>query len=120
MQVNKFIQNIRKTAREVERALNITNKIMKKKVDKKQGEAIKYIEVWEEAIKYIEVWVESSNINSDWLAKKLAFKRTGSFYVIKKIRSSAYELKIPKIWKNIHPVINKSKLKPYHYPIFVQ
>ena len=55
MQVNKFIQNIRKTAREVERALNITNKIMKKKVDKKQGDAIEYIEVW----------VESSNINSD-------------------------------------------------------
>ena len=24
------------------------------------------------------------------------------------------------MWKNLHPVINESKLKPYHYPTFAQ
>ena len=66
------------------------------------------------------MWVENSNINSDRPAKKLAFKRAGPFPVIKKVGSSAYELKIPKMWKNLHPVINESKLKPYHYPTFAQ
>ena len=86
---------------------------MKKKADKKRGEAIEYTEG-------DLVWVEGSNINSDRSAKKLAFKRAGPFPVIKKVGSSAYELKIPKMWKNLHPVINESRLKPYHYPTFVQ
>ena len=66
------------------------------------------------------MWVENSNINSDRPAKKLAFKRAGPFPVIKKVGSSAYELKIPKMSKNLHSVINESKLKPYHYPTFAQ
>ena len=86
---------------------------MKKKADRKRGEAIEYTEG-------DLVWVENSNINSDRPAKKLAFKRAGPFPVIKKVGSSAYELKIPKMWKNLHPVINESKLKPYHYPTFAQ
>ena len=57
------------------------------------------------------------NISSDQLAKKLAFKKTGPFLVI---GSLAYELRIPKMWKNLHPVINKLKLRPYHRPIFTQ
>ena len=63
------------------------------------------------------MWVDGSNINSDRPTKKLAFKRAGPFPVI---GSSAYELKIPKICKNLHPVINESKLKPYHHPTFAQ
>ena len=61
-----------------------------------------------------------SNISSDHPTKKLAFQRASSFPVIKKVRSSAYELRIPKIWKNLHPVINESKLKSYHRPISQQ
>ena len=112
-EVDEFVQKIRKAAGEVERALKKTNEVMKKKADKKRGEAIEYTEG-------DLVWVEGSNINSDRPAKKLAFKRAGPFPVIKKVRSSAYELKIPKMWKNLHPVINESKLKPYHYPTFAQ
>jgi len=55
--------------------------------------------------------VDSSNISSNHPTKKLVFKRVGPFPVIKKVGSSAYELQIPKIWKNLHPVINESKLK---------
>jgi len=40
--------------------------------------------------------------------------------VIKKVGSWAYKLQIPKMWKNLHPVINESKLKPYHRPTFTQ
>jgi len=64
--------------------------------------------------------VDGTNLGSDQPAKKLAFKRAGPFPVIKKIGPSAYELKIPKMWKNLHPVINDSKLRPYHRPTFAQ
>jgi len=63
--------------------------------------------------------MDSSNISSNFLAK-LAFKKAELFPVIKKVVFSAYELQIPKMWKNLHPVINESKLKPYHRPIFTQ
>jgi len=52
--------------------------------------------------------------------KSLAFKRAGPFPMVKKVRPSACELEIPKMWKSLHPVINESKLKPYHYPTFAQ
>ena len=64
--------------------------------------------------------MDGTNLGSDQPAKKLAFKRAGPFPAIKKIGPSAYELKIPKMWKNLHPVINDSKLKPYHRPTFAQ
>ena len=83
---------------------------MKQRTDKSRGEAIEYKEG-------DLVWVDSSNISSNCPAKKLAFKRAGPFPVIKKVGSSAYELQM---WKNLHPVINKSKLKPYHRPTFTQ
>ena len=56
------------------------------------------------------------NISINHSTKKLAFKREGLFPVVKKVGLLAYELKIPKIWKNPHPVIKKLKLKPYHCP----
>ena len=81
----------------------------------------------EEAVEYKEedlVWVDGSNINTDWPTdwptKKLSFKRAGLFPVVKRIRSSAYELKILKMWKSLHPIINESKLKLYHHPTFPQ
>ena len=64
--------------------------------------------------------MDSSNISLNSLAKKLVFKRVGPFQVIKKVRLSAYELQIPKVCKNLYPVISKSKIKPYHRPTFTQ
>ena len=40
--------------------------------------------------------MDSSNISSNCLAKKLAFKKVGPFLMIKKIESSAYKLQNPK------------------------
>ena len=105
LEVDEFIQ--KKIAGEVKRALRKTNKVInKKKTDKKWGEAIKYT-------KRDLVWVDSLNISSNQPTKKLVFKRVDPFSIIKKIRSSAYKLKISKMWKNLHSIINESKLKFY-------
>jgi len=36
--------------------------------------------------------VDSSNISSDYLAKKLAFKKAGPFSIIKKVEALIYKL----------------------------
>ena len=64
--------------------------------------------------------MDSSNISFNRPAKKLVFKRVGPFPVIKKVRLLVYELQIPKVCKNLYPIINKSKIKSYHKPIFTQ
>jgi len=61
--------------------------------------------------------MDSLNISSNSPIKKLVFQKVGSFLIIKKIGSSAYELWIP---KSLYPVIIKSKLSPYHRLIFTQ
>ena len=76
--------------------------MMKRRADKKRGEAVKYGEG-------DLVWAEGANINTDRPTKKLSFLRAGPFPVVKRVGSSAYELKIPKMWKNLHPVI-------WHFP----
>jgi len=86
---------------------------MKLRIDKSRRETIEYKE---DDL----VWVDSSNISFGHLVKKLAFKRVRSFPVIKNMGSSAYELQISKIWKNLYLNINESKLKPYHRPTFTQ
>lgn len=61
-------------------ALRKTKKVVKRKTDKRQRGFIEYKEG------------DGSNISSDRPTKKLAFKRASPFLVIKKIRSSTYEL----------------------------
>jgi len=41
-EANEFIQGIRKARKEIEEALRRTNKVMKRRADKKRGEAVKY------------------------------------------------------------------------------
>jgi len=54
------------------------------------------------------VWIDGSQYNNGQLTKKLLFKRAGTFPVVQKVGEAAYELKIPKMWKNLHPIINES------------
>ena len=49
----------------------------------------------------------------DGRAPKLSPKYYGPFKILEKIGTSAYKIDIPEQW-SIHPVINASKLKPYH------
>ena len=48
-----------------------------------------------------------SGTNTIQPAKKLAFKRLGLFLVVTKVRSLVYKLRIPKMWKSLHPIINE-------------
>ena len=66
------------------------------------------------------VWVDKSNLSDGYPSKKLLFKRARLFLVMRKVGESLYELQIPKTWKNLHPVINESWLKPYVRPVFDQ
>jgi len=50
-EANEFVQGIKKARKEVEEALRRTNKVMKRRADKKREEAVKYREgdlVWAE------------------------------------------------------------------------
>ena len=58
--------------------------------------------------------------STDQPSKKLSTKRLGPFPIIRKVSKSAYELKIPSIWKSIHPVVNKLYLTSYVKPVFEQ
>jgi len=52
--------------------------------------------------------------------KEIIIQRVGPFPIIQKVGDAVYELKIPNPWRNIHPVINRSTLKPYFRPTFKQ
>src|SRR5882672_7659659 len=45
--------------------------------------------------------------------RKLSPKRYGPFIIDKVMSKLAYRLKLPVIWKNVHPVFHISKLTPY-------
>ena len=42
----------------------------------------------------------------------------GPFEVLDKVGASAYRLKIPRTWRQVHPVFNVSMLKPAQDPAF--
>src|SRR4051812_30357022 len=48
--------------------------------------------------------------------KKLDDKRYGPFEIKKKVGAGAYELKLPKSWRPIHPVFNEFLLSPFKAP----
>ena len=111
--VKEFLEGIRTIRREVEEALRKTNQIMKERFNKKKGNEKEF------AAGGL-VWIDGSQYNDGRPTKKLSFKRAGPFPVVRKVGEAAYELKIPKMWKNLHPIINESRLKSYIRPTFEQ
>ena len=109
--IDEFVWKIREERNKAEKVLKKTKNVMKRKTDKRRGKTIEYK-------KKDLVWINNLNISSDCLTKKLAFKRTGLFPVIKKVEPLAYKLWNPKMWKNLHPVINKFRLRLYCKLIF--
>jgi len=72
------------------------------------------IDIWSDM--WLQEFAEFASENSKHKYVELisGFSYTASpFLVIRKIEFSAYELKVPKMWKNLYPVINESKLRPY-------
>jgi len=102
-----------RTKREVKMALEKTNKVMEQKFNVGKKTEIDFQ-------KGDLVWVDGSHYNDGRPSKKLSFKRVGPFPIIRKVGDVAYKLKIPSTWRNIHPVINRSALKPYLRPTFEQ
>ena len=111
--VEEFLEGMRTMRREVEEALRKTNQIMKERFNKKKGNEKEF------AAGGL-VWIDGSQYNDGRPTKKLSFKRAGPFPVVRKVGEAAYELKIPKMWKNLHPIINESRLKSYIRPTFEQ
>jgi len=98
--VDEFLEGMREIKQEVKKALKKTNKIIKRKFDKKKRSKQKY-----RAEKL--VWVDGSNLSDSCPSKKLSFKRARPFPIVRKVNELLYKLQIPKTWKNLHPVINE-------------
>jgi len=96
---------------EVGAALTKAKEDMKRFYDRSRREAVEY-KVGDK------VWLEGTNISTELPMKKLGPKRWGPFEILEKIGASSYKLKIPKTWRNIHPVHNEVLLSPYHAPQF--
>jgi len=111
--VDSFLEVMERTKREVKMALEKTNVVMEQKFNVRKKTEIDFQ-------KGDLVWVDGSHYNDGCPSKKLSFKRMGPFPIIQKVGDAAYELKIPNIWRNIHPVINRSALKPYFRYTFEQ
>ncbi|KAL5526824.1 hypothetical protein ACEPAF_8550 [Sanghuangporus sanghuang] len=58
------------------------------------------------------VFLDGQNIKTIRPTKKMDDKWFGPFEVVEKVGASAYKLRIPKIWKHVHPIFNKVLLKP--------
>ena len=66
------------------------------------------------------VWLEGSNITMTRPSKKLGEKRYRPFKVLGKEGLTAYRLKLPAMWKKIHPVFNEALLTPHKPPVYPQ
>ena len=108
-----FVDNLTKARTEAQATLTKAAETMKTFYDKKQVDAQDYKEG-------DKVWLEGSNITTMWPSKKLGEKRYGPFKVLRKEGLTAYQLKLPAMWKKIHPVFNEALLTPYRPPAYPQ
>lgn len=106
-----FAKTMKKIHEEAAAALKQSQETMKRFYDKKKGSSRDY-KIGDK------VWLEGNNIRTDRPMKKLDNKRHGPFLIKKKIGDSAYELDLPKTWRQIHPVFNESLLTPYVEPSY--
>ena len=100
--VEDFLQRMKASQEEAKAALQQAAKDMAKFYDLHRGTALDY-QVGDL------VWLDGKDIKTDRPFKKLEDKRYGPFKIVKKISSSAYELKLPHSMK-VHPVFNTSRL----------
>ena len=59
------------------------------------------------------VWLSSENIRTVRLTKKLDYKWLGPYVVERVISCSAYRLKLPVSFGNIHPIFSVTLLHPF-------
>ena len=108
-----FIDNLTKARTEAQAALTKAAETMETFYDKRRADARNYN-------KGDRVWLEGSNITTTQPSKKLGEKRYGPFEVLRKKGLTVYRLKLPAMWKKIHPVFNEVLLTPYKPPTYPQ
>ena len=64
------------------------------------------------------VFLDGRHIKTNRPSAKMEDKWFGPFEVLAKVGASAYRLKLPRNWKQVHPVFNISLLKPANEPAF--
>jgi hypothetical protein len=101
------VDRLKKIQELASKALEKTQKTMKKKYDQHKSPAKEY-----QPGDY--VWLEMKNLSTTRPNKKLEDKRIGPYKIIEKVGAGAYRLDIPASEKRkIHPVINEVLLSPY-------
>ena len=108
-----FVDELSKAWTEAQAGLTKAAEMMKTFYNKKRADAHNYE-------KGDKVWLEGSNITTMWPSKKLGEKQYGPFKVLGKEGLTVYRLKLPAMWKEIHPVFNEALLTPYKPPAYPQ
>lgn len=101
----EFVSHMDEIQRQASEAIGLAQQAAKRKYDSHRTEPRQYKPG-------DQVWLSSVHISSDRPTKKLDDKYYGPFEIIEKIGLAAYRLKLPRTWKNIHPVFNEILLLP--------
>ena len=107
---DQFGQRMEELRRRAHDALLAAQATMKAYHDRKKGKSWQFSEG-------DLVWLEATNIKLEQGTKKFAPRRFGPFPIIKKHGPSAFELRLPHAWSQLHPVFNEALLTPYTPPI---
>lgn len=108
--VQQFVDRMNRVREDTSAAISLAQESMKRFYDRKRKSGPEYKTG-------DKVWLEGINIRTDRPMKKLDDKRYGPFQVKCKVSASAYELKLPRQWKQ-HPVFNESLLSPFREPTY--
>jgi len=87
LNLEEFLNNIKKTWEEAKISIERTKETIKKQYDRKRKQS-------QELKKREQVWLEAKNIQSTRFSKKLDQKRYGPFTIIKEIGQEAYRLEL--------------------------
>ena len=106
-----FIQRINEAHKTAKKALEWSNVLMKNQYDKHKKPVINYKPG-------DKVYINVEHLPSVQQSRKLEKKNFGPYKIVEKVGQSAYRIKIPVSWK-VYNVFNKSLLKPYHAPHYM-
>jgi len=105
--VEDFVEHLHEIQKNTEKSLTQAAEDMKRFYDRRRSPTPEF-EIGQKVL------LDNADLALNRPSRKLAERYSGPFEVIEKIGSSAYKLKLPDYWKNVHPTFNVSKLHPYH------
>ncbi|KAL5512273.1 hypothetical protein ACEPAG_9357 [Sanghuangporus baumii] len=111
MSAEEFAKHVKGIHELAQANLVKANEDMKRFYDRHAGKSMEY----EAGSK---VFLDGRNIKTIRPMKKMDDKWFGPFEIVKKVGASAYRLKLPRTWRQVHPVFNEVLLKPAVEPSF--